>query len=72
MTHTILVVDDEPDLELLITQRFRKEIRDNALKFVFASNGQEALIKLGANGETDVVLTDINMQIGRASCRERV
>ena len=62
-THTILVVDDEPDLELLITQRFRKEIRENALKFVFASNGQEALTKLGTNGETDVVLTDINMPV---------
>jgi phosphoserine phosphatase RsbU/P len=63
MANTILVVDDEPDLELLITQRFRKEIRDKALKFVFASNGQEALAKLGANGDTDVVLTDINMPV---------
>jgi sigma-B regulation protein RsbU (phosphoserine phosphatase) len=63
MPHTILVVDDEPDLELLITQRFRKEIRDKALQFVFASNGEEALAKLGSNGETDVVLTDINMPV---------
>jgi len=63
MAHTILVVDDEPDLELLITQRFRKEIREKALHFVFASNGAEALAKLGANGETDVVLTDINMPV---------
>ncbi len=62
-THTILVVDDEPDLELLINQRFRKEIRENNLKFVFAGNGQEALAKLGTNGETDVVLTDINMPV---------
>ena len=63
MPHTILVVDDEPDLELLITQRFRKEIREKALRFVFASNGAEALVKLGSNGETDVVLTDINMPV---------
>jgi sigma-B regulation protein RsbU (phosphoserine phosphatase) len=63
MPHTILVVDDEPDLELLITQRFRKEIREKALRFEFASNGAEALAKLGSNGETDVVLTDINMPV---------
>ena len=28
MPHTILVVDDEPDLELLVNQRFKREIRD--------------------------------------------
>jgi len=63
MPHTILVVDDEPDLELLITQRFRKQIRDHTLQFVFASNGQEALSVLDTLGDTAVVLTDINMPV---------
>jgi hypothetical protein len=32
----IMVVDDEPDLEILIKQRFRKKIRENLYEFVFA------------------------------------
>jgi sigma-B regulation protein RsbU (phosphoserine phosphatase) len=63
MPHTILVVDDEPDLELLITQRFRREIRDRTMRFVFASNGQDALRLLDLQGDADVVLTDINMPV---------
>ena len=63
MPHKILVVDDEPDLEILITQRFRKRIREQDLDFVFAGNGQEALAKLESNGGMDVVLTDINMPV---------
>jgi hypothetical protein len=35
MTATILVVDDEPDLEALVLQKFRKQIRDGAVAFVF-------------------------------------
>jgi len=54
-------VDDEPDLELLISQKFRKRVRDNELCFVFAQNGVEALAKLQSNSEMDIVLTDINM-----------
>lgn len=61
--HKILVVDDEPDLELLISQRFRKRIRANELDFAFAANGAEALEKLRADGQTEVVLTDINMPV---------
>lgn len=58
----ILVVDDEPDLELLIRQRFRHKIRGNELAFEFAGNGVEALKKLAANADAyDMVLTDINM-----------
>ena len=36
MSARILVVDDEPDLEELITQRFRREIRDGSKSFAFA------------------------------------
>ena len=63
MPHRILVVDDEPDLEILITQRFRKRIRARELDFVFAGNGADALDKLRSDGAMDVVLTDINMPV---------
>jgi sigma-B regulation protein RsbU (phosphoserine phosphatase) len=63
MPHRILVVDDEPDLELLISQRFRKRIRSNELDFLFAGNGEEALQRLDAHRDVDVVLTDINMPV---------
>jgi sigma-B regulation protein RsbU (phosphoserine phosphatase) len=63
MPNTILVVDDEPDLELLITQRFRKQIRDRSLEFLFASNGEEALAMLDRKADMAVVLTDINMPV---------
>lgn len=56
----ILVVDDEPDLELLISQKFRKKVKQNEFEFSFANNGKEALKKLETGG-VDVVLTDINM-----------
>lgn len=57
----ILVADDEADLELLIKQRFRRQIRENRYQFVFALNGKEALQLLQANKDIDVVLSDINM-----------
>ena len=61
MSTKILVVDDEPDLELLITQRFRKHIRDGRFTFVFAHNGLEALARLEENPNVDLILSDINM-----------
>jgi DNA-binding NtrC family response regulator len=61
MPAKILVVDDEPDLELLIRQRFRRHIRDQEWHFVFAHNGVEALALLRSDLEIDLVLTDINM-----------
>ncbi|UYV37240.1 response regulator [Rhodobacteraceae bacterium D3-12] len=57
----ILVVDDEPDVEALITQRFRREIRKNEMSFVFAYDGEDALEKLGENPDVLMVLSDINM-----------
>jgi hypothetical protein len=60
----VLVVDDEPDLELLIRQRFRKKINAGELEFDFAINGEEALKKLETtNRHFDMVLTDINMPV---------
>src|SRR5215510_12813729 len=61
MTTRILVVDDEPDLEALVLQKFRHQIRDEAVSFTFAHDGVEALAALEANGNIDLVVTDINM-----------
>lgn len=57
----ILVADDEPDLEILIKQKFRQKIRENEYEFVFAVNGNDALEKLKQHPDTDIVLSDINM-----------
>jgi class 3 adenylate cyclase len=57
----ILVVDDETDLEVLIKQKFRKQIRQNEYEFIFAINGLDALEKLSAHPNMDLVLSDINM-----------
>ena len=57
----VLIVDDEPDLEMLITQRFRKQIRDGVVEFLFAHDGVEALELICANPNLDMVVSDINM-----------
>jgi two-component system, chemotaxis family, chemotaxis protein CheY len=58
----ILVVDDEKDVQMLFEQRFRKEIRNNEMNFVFAFSGEEALAYLGAHEhEAVLILSDINM-----------
>jgi adenylate cyclase len=61
MTARILVVDDEPDLEALIQQKFRHQIRDGGVCFLFAHDGVEALAVLKANRDVDMVVADINM-----------
>ena len=61
MTTRILVVDDEPDLEALVLQKFRHQIRDQSVSFIFAHDGVEALAALKANADIDLVVTDINM-----------
>ena len=58
---TILVVDDEPDLETLIRQRFRRKIRKGELRFVFARDGVNALEALHDHEEIELIMTDINM-----------
>ena len=57
----ILVVDDEPDLEHLVRQRMRREIRSGQYSFMFAQNGVEALEVLSEEQDIDMVLSDINM-----------
>ncbi|HEY9666758.1 MAG TPA: response regulator, partial [Coleofasciculaceae cyanobacterium] len=61
MPAKILVVDDEPDLEPLIRQKFRRKIRQNEFQFFFARNGIEALETLQIQPDIDMVLTDLNM-----------
>ena len=61
MTATILVVDDEPDLERLILQKFRRQIRDGGVTFVFAHDGIEALQSIEQHPDVDMVVSDINM-----------
>ncbi len=57
----VLVVDDEPDVESLIRQRFKR--RNGHFEFVFARNGLEALEKLKLDPALSLVVTDINMPV---------
>ncbi len=57
----ILVVDDEPLLEYVIQQRFRKEISEGKFNFIFATNGIQALEELKADSLVDMILTDLKM-----------
>jgi signal transduction histidine kinase len=59
----ILVVDDEVDIELLINQQFRHQIRAGEFTFSFARDGEQALTVLGTNGGFDLMLLDINMPV---------
>ena len=57
----ILVVDDEPDLEQLVAQRFRKQVREGKVRFLFAHDGVEALEVIESHPDVDMVVSDINM-----------
>lgn len=58
----ILVVDDELDIQPLFQQRYRKEIRNGEMDFVFAHSGEEAIKCLEQyEHEAVIILSDINM-----------
>ena len=59
----ILAVDDEPDFELLLKQRFRQRIRQGNLAFRFARHGEEALAVLAEEPDIGLLLLDINMPV---------
>ncbi len=59
--YKILVVDDEPDVEPLVLQRMRRDIRRHKYEFVFAQNGIEAIEVLNRDPDIDMVISDINM-----------
>ena len=61
MSITVLFVDDEPDLEALVQQKFRRQIREGAVKVMFAHDGLEALATIEQNPAIDMVVSDINM-----------
>ncbi|WP_337040560.1 adenylate/guanylate cyclase domain-containing protein [Emticicia sp. 17c] len=61
MNAKIMVVDDEADLETLIKQKFRRQIREKTYEFSFAQNGVEALKLLQQSPDIDMILSDINM-----------
>lgn len=61
MAIKILSVDDELDLEVLLTQYFRRKIRKGEYEFAFAHNGLEALKLILEQPDFDIILSDINM-----------
>ncbi len=59
---TILVVDDEMDIQTLFQQKFRKEIKEGDMHFGFAFSGEAALEFMQTNHhEAVLILSDINM-----------
>jgi CheY-like chemotaxis protein len=65
MSVSILVVDDEPDVADLFRQQFRREARQGTYVLHLAYSGEQALDKLAAGIEPQliVILSDINMPI---------
>lgn len=59
----MLVVDDESDMELLIRQKFRRQINSGELTIHFAGNGEHALEVLKTEPAIELVMTDINMPV---------
>ncbi len=57
----LLAVDDEPDIELLFRQRFRRKVRKGEIELHFARDGVEALQTLREHPDIHIVLSDINM-----------
>jgi len=63
MSLLILVVDDEPDIEELFRQRFRRDLRDGRFTMEFAYSASAALDRISDAGEASLILilSDINM-----------
>ena len=63
MSLLILVVDDEPDVEALFRQQFRRDIRDGRFTMDFARSGDGALQRISdaAGASLILILSDINM-----------
>jgi adenylate cyclase len=63
MAFKVLIVDDEPDLELLVRQKFKKQILAGEFEFLFALNGVEALEKLNDDAAVQLIMSDIKMPV---------
>jgi len=63
MTLLVLVVDDEPDVETLFRQQFRKELRAGRFTMEFARSANTALARIGDAADVTLILilSDINM-----------
>jgi CheY-like chemotaxis protein len=63
MSFLVLVVDDEPDVEMLFRQQFRRDLRDNRSRMDFARSGESALQRISdAGGQALIlILSDTNM-----------
>ena len=63
MSLLILVVDDEPDVEVLFRQQFRRELRAGRFVMEFAQSAAAALEQINAVGGVSLILilSDINM-----------
>jgi CheY-like chemotaxis protein len=65
MNLLILVVDDEPDVEILFRQQFRRDLRAGRFTMEFAQSGSDALEKITNAGDASLILilSDINMPV---------
>jgi len=63
MNVLVLVVDDEPDIEALFRQQFRRDLRAARFAMDFATSGPEALGRMAASAGRDIILllSDVNM-----------
>ncbi|MBR0868731.1 response regulator [Bradyrhizobium tropiciagri] len=63
MSVLVLVVDDEPDIEILFRQQFRRDLRAQRFMMDFAHSAPQALSRIGDTGERTLILilSDINM-----------
>ena len=63
MNLLILVVDDEPDVELLFRQQFRHDLRAGRFTMEFAQSGDMALQRITDAAKVSIILilSDINM-----------
>ena len=63
MTLLVLVVDDEPDVELLFRQQFRRDLRAGRFTMEFAQSGEVALKRIDDSQGVSLILilSDINM-----------
>jgi CheY-like chemotaxis protein len=59
----VLVVDDEPDVEALFRQQFRRDLRSQRFMMDFANSAADALKRIGSTIEQSLILilSDINM-----------
>ena len=63
MNLLILVVDDEPDVEMLFRQQFRRDLREGRFGMEFVQSGDMALQRItdAAGVSLILILSDINM-----------